>query len=209
MAPGEGPDRLHRHPPGSSSAPVNPQRTDAGLDLQRDPVGELLDPLCCPGLPATEPRKAPGSGSLRSAWQPVWLVGRAVPGGAALPCPIPGAYRSVIVLAPTASPRLREMSRMAGGLIKVTPEQLASVAGQLSGGAGSIEGTLGQLAGNVSPLGSDWAGVAQARFLQLWEQWQTSSKQLHQALVEISALMNRAGGAYEQNEQSVASSFSR
>lgn len=98
---------------------------------------------------------------------------------------------------------------MAGGLIKVTPEQLASVAGQLSGGAGSIEGTLGQLAGNVSPLGSDWAGVAQARFLQLWEQWQTSSKQLHQALVEISALMNRAGGAYEQNEQSVASSFSR
>ena len=58
---------------------------------------------------------------------------------------------------------------MAGGLIKVTPEQLASVAGQLNGGAGSIEGTLSQLAGNVAPLGSDWAGVAQGRFMQLWE----------------------------------------
>ncbi|MGN6244640.1 MAG: WXG100 family type VII secretion target [Motilibacteraceae bacterium] len=98
---------------------------------------------------------------------------------------------------------------MSGGLIKVTPEQLAAVAGQLNGGAGSIETTLGQLAGNVAPLGSDWAGVAQGRFLQLWEQWQTSSRQLHQALVEISALMNRASGAYEQNEQSVAASFGR
>lgn len=65
---------------------------------------------------------------------------------------------------------------MAGGLIKVTPEQLAAVGGQLSGGAGSIEGTLSQLAGNVAPLGSDWAGVAQGRFMQLWEQWQTSQR---------------------------------
>lgn len=98
---------------------------------------------------------------------------------------------------------------MSAGMIKVTPEQLASVAAQLSGGAGSIEGTLGQLSGNVAPLGSDWAGVAQSRFLQLWEQWHTSQRQLHQALVEMSALMNRAGGAYEQNEQSVASSFAK
>lgn len=98
---------------------------------------------------------------------------------------------------------------MAGGLIKVTPEQLGAVAAQLGGGAGSIETTLSQLAGNVAPLGSDWAGVAQGRFMQLFEQWQTSQRQLHQALTEISALMNRAAGAYEQNEQSVAASFSR
>ncbi len=98
---------------------------------------------------------------------------------------------------------------MSAGLIKVTPEQLAAVGGQLNGGAGSIEGTLAQLAGNVAPLGSDWAGVAQGRFMQLFEQWQTSQRQLHQALTEISALMNRASGAYDQNEQSVAASFSR
>ncbi len=98
---------------------------------------------------------------------------------------------------------------MSGGLIRVTPEQLAAVAGQLQGGAGSIESTLAQLAGNVAPLGSDWAGVAQGRFMQLWEQWQTSQRQLHQALTEMSVLMNRAGGAYEQNEQAVAASFSR
>ena len=79
----------------------------------------------------------------------------------------------------------------------------------MQGGAGSIEAALSQLAGNVAPLGSDWAGVAQGRFMQLWEQWQTSQRQLHQALTEMSGLMNRAAGAYEQNEQSVASSFSR
>ncbi len=98
---------------------------------------------------------------------------------------------------------------MPAGQIRVTPEQLASVASQLNGGASSIDGILSQLAGNVAPLGSDWAGVAQGRFLQLWEQWQTSSRQLHQALAEIAVLMQRASGAYEANEQQIAASFSK
>lgn len=83
------------------------------------------------------------------------------------------------------------------------------MASQLNGGASSIEGILGRLAGNVAPLGSDWAGVAQGRFLQLWQQWQTSSRQLHQALAEIAVLMQRAAGAYESNEQQIAASFGR
>jgi WXG100 family type VII secretion target len=98
---------------------------------------------------------------------------------------------------------------MPAGQIRVTPEQLAAVAAQLNGGAGSIDGILGQLAGTVAPLGSDWAGVAQGRFLQLWEQWQTSSRQLHQALAETAVLMQRAAGAYAANEQQIAASFSR
>jgi ESAT-6 family protein len=91
--------------------------------------------------------------------------------------------------------------------IRVTPEQLASVAAQLNGGASSIDGILSQLAGQVAPLGSDWAGVAQGRFLQLWEQWQTSSRQLHQALAEIAVLMQRAAGDYESTEQRIAGLF--
>lgn len=93
------------------------------------------------------------------------------------------------------------------GFIRVTPEQLMGVAGQLNAGAGSIEATLGQLAGQVSPLGADWAGVGQARFLALWQQWQTSSRNLHQALEEISQLMRHASAAYEANDQQVAASF--
>jgi WXG100 family type VII secretion target len=98
---------------------------------------------------------------------------------------------------------------MTTGLIKVAPEQLAGVSGQLRSGAATIESALGQLAGGVAPLGSDWAGLAQVRFQQLWEQWQTSSRQLHQALDEIAMLMQRAGADYAANEQAVASRFGR
>ena len=96
---------------------------------------------------------------------------------------------------------------MAG--IKVTPEQLQQVSGQLRAGASQIDGTNSQLAANVAPLGSDWAGVAQARFQELWAQWQRSSQQLNEALTGISQLMQSASASYEQTEQAVASSFSR
>lgn len=75
---------------------------------------------------------------------------------------------------------------------------------QLNAGAGSIEGTLSQLASQVAPLGSDWAGVGRARFLALWQEWQTSSNQLHQALEGIAQLMQVA---YETNDQQVGASF--
>jgi WXG100 family type VII secretion target len=93
------------------------------------------------------------------------------------------------------------------GLIKVTPEQLGGVSAQLKGGAGSIEATLSQLANQVAPLGSDWAGTGQARFLALWLQWQTSSRSLHQALTDISILMQRASVAYADNDASVGATF--
>lgn len=93
------------------------------------------------------------------------------------------------------------------GLIRVTPEQLGSVSAQLNGGASSIEATLSQLAAQVGPLGSDWAGTGQARFLALWQQWQTSSRQLHQALADIGVLMRQASVAYEANDAQVGASF--
>jgi early secretory antigenic target protein ESAT-6 len=93
------------------------------------------------------------------------------------------------------------------GLIRVTPEQLATVSSQLNSGASSIEATLSQLASQVAPLGSDWAGVGQARFLALWQQWQTSQRTLHQALADISVLMRQASVAYEANDAQVGSSF--
>jgi WXG100 family type VII secretion target len=92
--------------------------------------------------------------------------------------------------------------------IKVTPEQLQQVSSQLTAGASNIDGILAQLASNVAPLGSDWAGVAQARFQELWAQWQRNAKGLHEALVGISQLMAQASASYEQTEQSIASSFS-
>lgn len=95
------------------------------------------------------------------------------------------------------------------GAIRVTPEQLSSVSGQLMSGASNIESILGTLEGQVAPLGSDWAGVGQARFLELWQQWQTSSRQLEQALQEISVLMGRASGVYADGDASVAAMFGK
>jgi early secretory antigenic target protein ESAT-6 len=101
----------------------------------------------------------------------------------------------------------REAIRMPN--IAVTPEQLQSVASQLNAGAANIESTLSQLASQVAPLQSEWQGVAQARFQELWAEWQRSSRGIQEALHGISQLTQQAGANYGDTEQAIASSFSR
>src|ERR687885_2865723 len=96
---------------------------------------------------------------------------------------------------------------MSGIGIRVTPEQLRQVAVQLNGAAGDIDGTLRQLAANVEPLGTDWAGVAQAHFLELWGEWQRSATALHTALTGIAQLTTQAATRYESTEHGIATSF--
>jgi WXG100 family type VII secretion target len=91
--------------------------------------------------------------------------------------------------------------------IRVAPERLRYLSGRLNAGAGEIDGTLRQLAGSVEPLGSDWAGVAQARFLELWGEWQRSAAGLHQALTGIAHLTAQAATRYEATEQDIAAAF--
>lgn len=93
--------------------------------------------------------------------------------------------------------------------IKVTPEQLSTLSGRVRSGAGGIDGELHSLASSLAPLGSDWAGQAQAQFQGLWEQWRTSARGLNEALLAISALLSNAGEAYQSAEDAVASSFRR
>jgi WXG100 family type VII secretion target len=92
--------------------------------------------------------------------------------------------------------------------IRVTPEQLTALSGQLARGCGEIGGQLRVLSGTVAPLvGGDWAGQAQSRFSALWEEWQRSAAGLEAALDGISQLMAQAGAAYADAEASIASSF--
>src|SRR3954449_6954798 len=93
--------------------------------------------------------------------------------------------------------------------IAVTPEQLQSVAGQLNAGASNIESILSQLAAQVAPLQTEWQGVAQARFQELWAEWQRSSRGIQEALHGISQLTQQAGANYESTEQQIAGSFGR
>ena len=90
---------------------------------------------------------------------------------------------------------------------RVTPEQLQTLSGRVSSGAGSIESELRSLAGTLAPLGSDWAGIAQARFQELWAEWQRSADGLNAALSGIAQLLTQAGGAYASAEEQVARSF--
>ena len=92
--------------------------------------------------------------------------------------------------------------------IKVTPEQLQGLSGNVAKGAGDIDATLGSLRGQIAPLvGGDWAGQASAQFNGLWEQWQQSARGLNEALAGISRLLAQAGTSYAQAEQQIAASF--
>jgi WXG100 family type VII secretion target len=91
--------------------------------------------------------------------------------------------------------------------IVVTPEQLQSVGGQLNAGASNIESILSQLAAQVAPLQSEWQGVAQARFQELWAEWHRSSRGIQEALHGMAQLTQQAGTHYETNETNVAQSF--
>lgn len=92
---------------------------------------------------------------------------------------------------------------------RVTPEQLTHLSSRVGGSAGQIDRELRSLDGTLAPLGSDWAGTAQARFTELYRQWQDGARQLHNALEGISQLLGQAGTHYAEAERAIASSFSR
>ncbi len=96
---------------------------------------------------------------------------------------------------------------MAGG-IKVTPEQLHQLSGNVQRGAGEIDGSLQSLSGQIGPLvGGDWAGTASQQFNALWDRWQKAAKELNTALDGISKLLGNAGTAYAEAEHAIAGSF--
>ncbi len=92
--------------------------------------------------------------------------------------------------------------------IKVTPDQLNALSGQVGRGSTEIEGQLRALSNTIAPLvGGDWAGQASQRFNALWDEWQRSAQGLKHALDGISQLMAQAGAAYSQAETQIANTF--
>lgn len=92
--------------------------------------------------------------------------------------------------------------------IKVTPEQLHQLSGNVQRGSGEIDGTLSSLSGQIAPLvGGDWAGAASQQFTALWDRWQHAANDLNSALQGISRLLANAGTSYAEAEQAIATSF--
>lgn len=91
--------------------------------------------------------------------------------------------------------------------IVVTPQMLMDSSRAVAAKASEIDGSLAALSSQVQALAAQWQGVAQGRFQSLYTQWQSSARQLHDALVGISALLDQAGVAYDDSEQAIARTF--
>jgi WXG100 family type VII secretion target len=93
-------------------------------------------------------------------------------------------------------------------MIKVTPEQLHQLSGNVGRGAADIDGTLRVLGGQIAPLvAGDWGGQAAVQFHAMWDQWQQAARQLGESLQGISTLLDNAGTSYAQAESAIASTF--
>jgi WXG100 family type VII secretion target len=93
-------------------------------------------------------------------------------------------------------------------LIKVTSEDLATVAAQLSSGSEEIDSELTTMRGLVQSLvASDWQGAASSAFDSLYQQWNTSAANLREALEGISRLVANAATAYANTEQQIQQSM--
>jgi WXG100 family type VII secretion target len=93
-------------------------------------------------------------------------------------------------------------------LIRVTSEDLASAAAQLSTGSQEIDTQLTGMHNLVQSLvSSDWQGAASSSFESLYQQWNTSAANLRQALDGISKLLANAATAYANTEQQIQQSM--
>jgi WXG100 family type VII secretion target len=94
-------------------------------------------------------------------------------------------------------------------IIKVTAEELQSVAGQLTSTASAIGGENTRAIGLVNGLvGQGWQGAASSQFDALFTQWKDSAQKLIESLDGISTLMNNAAVAYSDTEASITRSMS-
>ncbi len=92
--------------------------------------------------------------------------------------------------------------------IQVTTEQLQQLSIQVSNGASNIEQELGTLMNQVNAVvGEGWVGAASGQFHVLYSEWQTSAKNLQQALTGISSLLSQAGTQYQNTEDAIKGSM--
>jgi len=94
------------------------------------------------------------------------------------------------------------------GRLAVTSEELLSKGAMLQQGGVQVKSELDNMRRQLEPLHASWEGAASGGFQQLWTEWETSAKQLNEALEGISRLLNQAGTTYQEAEDSIKRSMS-
>jgi WXG100 family type VII secretion target len=89
-------------------------------------------------------------------------------------------------------------------LIKVTSEELHTLASNVQTGSTQIQDQLSRMQGEVAGvIGGEWQGSASGQFHALWEEWQRSAAGLRDALDGISRLLSSAGTQYQLTEDGI------
>lgn len=92
--------------------------------------------------------------------------------------------------------------------LRVTPDQLQTMAGTVAKTAADQRSATQALRGQLSPLfGADWSGSASAQFSTLFDQFTRNAQGMADALDGIGQLLSRAGAAYADVESQITASF--
>ena len=93
--------------------------------------------------------------------------------------------------------------------LQVTFQDLASGSSALKSGSSNIESQLQAMRSQVEGFHATWQGSAKNQFDNLLQQWESSGRQLLEALRGISDILGQASQAYEQAEVSIQGSFNQ
>lgn len=86
------------------------------------------------------------------------------------------------------------------GILKVTPEELQSTAGEFSSKGNSIKGLMDQMMGIVKNLSGSWQGEASATYLRKFQGLQTDIDKMNRMIQEHVQDLNTMAEQYKQAE---------
>jgi WXG100 family type VII secretion target len=88
-------------------------------------------------------------------------------------------------------------------------EQMQAAASHVAEVNQSVQGQLTALSNQLAPLAGAWQGQASTAFHMLMERWNTSARNLNEALNSIGEQIRGSGATYAQADQSENQVFSQ
>jgi WXG100 family type VII secretion target len=89
--------------------------------------------------------------------------------------------------------------------IRVTPEELESLSSKISGSGNVVSEQINTATAGVQNLvNQGWAGAASTQFDAIWREWENGAKQIQEAMMAMSAYLNKAAGAYRDVDNQLA-----
>ncbi|MBV8195176.1 MAG: WXG100 family type VII secretion target [Candidatus Dormibacteraeota bacterium] len=97
---------------------------------------------------------------------------------------------------------------MAGSdLLKVGKGELQANAAQVRNYAAEIDQTLARTQQRVLAMLESWLGLGANAFNDLFAEWNSGARQVHDSLLGIATRLERSGTSYDDHDQAIASSI--